>query len=150
QERNMVLIIKLHPFQDTRTVHCEGMTNICLLDNMQLVRQDIQINQLLGYADALISDYSSAAVDYLLLDRPMAFTLDDVEEYKNSRGFVFEDIKNWLPGKEVYDWMDFLQFITDIGAGVNVEQAKRGKIKKEMHNFSDDGSCQRIINALNI
>jgi CDP-glycerol glycerophosphotransferase (TagB/SpsB family) len=87
------------PFQKADMVHCKGFSNIHLLDNMKLVENDIQINHLLGYADALISDYSSAAVDYLVLDRPIAFTLDDVEEYNNSRGFVFDNIREWLPGE---------------------------------------------------
>lgn len=150
QAMDMVLVVKLHPFQNAETVHCEGFEHIYLLENMQLVEQDIQINQLLGYADALISDYSSVAVDYLLLDRPIAFTLDDVDEYSNSRGFVFNDIKNWLPGTEIYDWMDFMQYIKDIEAGIDAEQEKRHRIKKVMHNFDDDRSCQRILDALGI
>ena len=49
---------------------------------------DIPVNRILGKADALISDYSSAAIDYLILDRPIGFLLKDVEEYGNSRGFI--------------------------------------------------------------
>jgi CDP-glycerol glycerophosphotransferase (TagB/SpsB family) len=150
QEMNVVLVVKLHPFQKAETVHCEGFSNICLLENGKLADCDIQINQLLGYADALISDYSSAAVDYLMLDRPIAFTLDDVEEYHNSRGFVFDDIKQWLPGKEIYAWENFAQFVKDIGSGLDVECEKRRRIKKVMHRFSDDMNCQRILDALGI
>ncbi len=39
----------------------------------------------------LVSDYSSVAIDYLLLDRPLGFTLDDYEAYTESRGWVFDD-----------------------------------------------------------
>ena len=74
-EKGTVLLIKLHPFQSRRMVHdVEGMSHIRLIEHDALLKNDIQINQLLGYADALISDYSSVAVDYLVLDRPMAFT----------------------------------------------------------------------------
>jgi CDP-glycerol glycerophosphotransferase (TagB/SpsB family) len=150
RETGVVLVVKLHPFQKAETVHCKGFSNIHLLDNMKLVENDIQINQLLGYADALISDYSSAAVDYLVLDRPIAFTLDDVEEYNNSRGFVFDNIKEWLPGREIYDWKDFAQYVKEIGLGLDTEREKRGRIKGVMHKFSDDGSCRRIAEALGI
>ena len=51
-------------------------SNIVILSNEQLYHMDIQTNEILMHADALISDYSSVAVDYLLLDRPIAFTLD--------------------------------------------------------------------------
>ena len=55
------------------------------MTNDDLVDAGLEINQILGHADALISDYSSAAVDYLVLDRPEAFTLDDVEVYEKRR-----------------------------------------------------------------
>jgi CDP-glycerol glycerophosphotransferase (TagB/SpsB family) len=150
REMGMALVVKLHPFQKAETVHCKGFSNIHLLDNMKLVENDIQINQLLGYADALISDYSSAAVDYLVLDRPIAFTLDDVEEYNNSRGFVFDNIKEWLPGREIYDYNDFMRYVKDIGSGLDTDMGKRRRIKGVMHKFSDDGSCRRIVEALGI
>ena len=112
--------------------------------------QDIQINQLLGLADGLISDYSSAAVDYLLLDRPMGFTLEDVEEYGESRGFVFDNIRDWLPGAELVSFSDFCQFVREIGQGVDFTREKRQKLKKVMHDYSDDQSCRRITEALRI
>lgn len=32
--------------------------------------------------DILVSNYSSAAYDYMHLDRPVGFTMDDANEYK--------------------------------------------------------------------
>lgn len=97
----MVIIVKLHPFQRRERVNCDGFSNIVLIENEDLERMDIPVNRILGKADALISDYSSAAVDYLILDRPIGFLLEDVEEYGNSRGFVFDPVREWLPGEEL-------------------------------------------------
>lgn len=90
-----------------------------MIENDQLVEADIQINELLGWADALISDYSSAAIDYLILNRPIAFTLDDVEEYSSSRGFVFDNIRNWLPGKEIFSVDEFIEYVKEMGASID-------------------------------
>lgn len=150
QKYSIVLVVKLHPFQKTDEVNCEGFSNIHLLNNNKLIEQDVQINQILGYADALLSDYSSAAVDYLLLDRPIGFTLDDVDRYADSRGFVFEDIKKWLPGSEIYEFIEFVRFINDIGIGLDPEKEKRKRIRRVMHNFDDDRSCERIVERLQI
>ncbi len=111
---------------------------------------DIQINQLLGLADGLISDYSSAAVDYMLLDKPIGFTLEDVEEYGQSRGFVFDNIRDWLPGKELFSYEDLCRFIREIGLGIDPSREKRQKLKTVMHDHGDDGSCRRIVEALHI
>jgi len=145
---NAMLIVKLHPFQDRNMIAKEQFSNIFILDNDTIYDAGLQINQILGDADALISDYSSAAVDYLLLDRPVGFTLDDVEEYKQSRGFVFEPIKDWLPGEELYDFKDFEKYIESVIAGEDSAGEKRRRITKEMHAFGDDQSCARILEAL--
>ncbi len=149
-KEDIVLIVKLHPFQDRSEVCCEGWTHIHLIENEDLVEQDIPINRLLGQADALISDYSSAAVDFMLLDRPIAFMLEDVEEYEKSRGFVFENIRQWLPGKEVFTFEDVCGFVEEVAAGGDTTKDKRGELRKKMHQYCDDKSCQRILDEFNI
>ncbi len=150
QSLDIMLVLKLHPFQDKDKIGRVDMGNIAVLDNEQLADLDIQINQLLGNADALISDYSSAAVDYMLLDRPIGFTLDDVEEYAESRGFVFPNIREWLPGKELFSFEDFCSFVREIGADVDSTREKRKMLKEKMHRYGDGNNCKRIVEALRI
>lgn len=150
KENRIVLLIKLHPFQDKSVISKVDLSNIIMIDNDKLFEQDIQINELLAEANALISDYSSATVDYLLLDRPMAFTLDDVKEYEDSRGFVFDNIREWLPGTEIYSFEDFCTFLVSVSKEQDITAEKRRNLKKKMHKFSDDQSCRRILEALNI
>lgn len=149
-EKNIVLVVKMHPFQDRNTITCEDYTNIHLVENEDLVTQDIPINRLLGQADALISDYSSAAVDFMLLDRPLAFMLEDVEEYEQSRGFVFENIWEWLPGKEIFTFEAVCDFVNEIADNDDVTADRRRRLKKIMHQYCDDHNCQRIFEALGI
>ena len=156
KEKNAILVVKLHPFQDrTRIVSAENacisdMKNIVFLDNDMLFEKDIQTNQMLRCADALISDYSSAAVDFMLLDKPIAFTLDDVEEYKESRGFFFDHIEDWLPGKKLYTFDDFFQFVKEVCEGIDSTRMIREELMKTMHKYHDNKNCERIIAALGI
>lgn len=150
QEKEIVLVVKLHPFQDREMIADAGMENIVLLDNGELFEKDIQINQLLGCADALISDYSSAAVDYMILNRPIAFTLDDVDAYGSSRGFVFENIRDWLPGELLYTFDDFCRFVGQVASGVDASGGKRRRLLRKMHRYGDDKNCERIVEALGI
>lgn len=150
QRWNIMLILKLHPFQDREKIGELDQTNIRVLDNELLIQHDIQINQLLGHADALISDYSSAAVDFMLLDRPIAFTLDDMEEYKKSRGFVFDEIRDWLPGQELFTFDDMCAFVEEIGKGVDTMKDRRQLLTSVMHQYQDDNNCKRIVEALQI
>lgn len=150
REQDFLLLIKLHPFQNRETVHCEDCSNIFLLENEDLFQYDIPVNRLLGWADALISDYSSAAVDYMLLDRPIAFMLEDVEEYEQSRGFVFDNIRDWLPGREIFTFEDVCAFVEETAGQYDIMADKRRRLREKMHKYQDDQSCQRILETLGI
>ena len=95
-----------------------------MIKNSELAEKDLIINRFLASADALISDYSSAIVDFLNTDKPIGFTLDDVTEYENSRGFVFDNITEMLPGKEIYSFADMCDFIKEIAEGIDSSKKK--------------------------
>ena len=107
----MVLIIKQHPFEKYDLRVANLYSNIVVLNNDMLSNRNININQLLGYADALISDYSSAAIDYMLLDRPIAFAIPDLDVYKSSRKLHFDNLDEWLPGIQITTESQFCDFI---------------------------------------
>ncbi len=150
EDLDTVLVLKLHPFQDRGRLASVSARQIAVLDNDMLADRDIQINQLLGHSDGLISDYSSAAVDYMLLDRPIGFTVDDVEEYRESRGFVFDPVEEWLPGTEIKTFDDFCRFVREVAMGVDSAWEKRRELMRRMHRYGDDNSCRRIVHALDI
>ena len=149
-EKNAVIIIKLHPFQKRSAVNCDGFSNIVIIENADLDEMDIPINRILGKMDALISDYSSAAIDYLILNRPMGFLLEDVDEYANSRGFVFDPIRDYIPGAELYDFEDMIKFVEELCDGIDSSFDKRQKVRKELHSFDDDRSSERLLKVLGI
>lgn len=150
-KNDATLVIKLHPFQD-RSLICNvnNFKNICLIENDDFLKEDIQINQILGYADALISDYSSVAVDYLVTDRPIGFTLDDVDTYEKERGFFWDNVKEWLPGSELYTYNDMFNFIKDVLAGNDPGKEKRQSISGQMQKYKDDMNSARVFEAFNI
>lgn len=150
-QNDVAMIIKLHPFQNRKLIcNMSKYANIQLIENEDLLRADIQINQILGYADALISDYSSVAVDYLVTDKPIGFTLDDVETYGKERGFFWPDVKAWLPGKEIYSYEEMYNFIHDVIRGDDPGADKRRSISHLMQKFNDDRNSERVFKALNI
>lgn len=150
KDKDAVLLIKLHPFQNKEDIECRGFERVVLIDNEKLLEADIQVNQLMGWADGLISDYSSAVIDYLLLDRPVAFLLEDMEDYRNSRGFVYDNLRDWLPGEEIYTYEEYVEFVESVLEGDDLQGEKRRRITREMNRFKDDKNSQRIIEQLNI
>ena len=149
-QTDMILLIKLHPFQKRESVCRCILSNILFLENGDLIQAEVQINQLLGHADALISDYSSVAVDYTLLDRPIAFTLDDYEIYGKARGFNWPNVRDYLPGEEIFNIHDFWEFVGRIADDEDKEREKRQSLRHEFHSYFDDRNSARVLEALGI
>lgn len=145
--QKVLLYIKRHPAQIPYA--CEGMdfSNIVFANNESLSAQGIQTYELLSVTDALISDYSSVAIDYLLLDKPVAFALDDFEQYKNARGFVFDDPLKYMPGHHLYTLEDLKAFIEDVAEGRDPYAEQRHQLMPEVHNPCGN-YCGRIWNTV--
>lgn len=65
-------------------------------DFLHDVSEYSKLNDLYAIADMLISDYSSAYVDYSILGRPMFCFAYDKEEYEEKRG-LYIDLEKELP-----------------------------------------------------
>lgn len=137
RSNHVKLFIKRHPVQ--REYQCERKrySNIVFLSNEDLKSMGISLYSFLTVTDALISDYSSVAIDYMLLNKPMAFALDDFEDYKATRGFVFEDPLKYMPGHHLYCLDDMRVFLDDVAHDVDRYAAERAAIMPEVHTLSD-------------
>lgn len=149
-EKNCLLVIKLHPFQDLNFVKNINVSNIVTITNDDIENMQCSTYSLLEYFDALITDYSSVAYDFLLTNRQIAFDLSDIKYYENGIGFLVDDIKKMMPGKHLYNVDDLCQFIEDVCKNRDVYQEDRNRIKKIFHKFDDDKSAYRVVNYFNL
>ena len=96
----------------------------------------------------MISDYSGAAYEYLQLNRPIGYVLDDVNEYIS--GFVVEDIHQLIAGHEIYSIDDMVKFIKDISEENDIYREKRKKIRDYIYDYHDGNSCERLAKLLKL
>ena len=149
KSKKITLCIKRHPNQKKYRCESERYSNIIFIDNKTLEEEKIDLYSLLRYTNGLITDYSSVAIDYILLDKPIAFTLEDFEKYSKSRGFVFKDPKKYMPGHHIYNFDDLKKYLNDVSNNRDIHLDDRHIIMDEVHNPCDD-YCKRIIDELNI
>ena len=147
--RGITLLIKKHRSQAVFHGDNRRFSSIRFLDDSDLERWNTQLYLILPHTDALITDYSSIAVDYLLLDKPIAFTLDDYEEYKQLRGFVFEDALAYMPGHHVFETDQLEAFLDDVCAGNDRYRDDRHRLMPRMQNPTDS-YCRRIAEQFEI
>ena len=146
---DMLLIIKKHPLQTEWSEDEKELTNIRYVTEEMLEKAGIQLAELMGVCDGLISDYSSAAVDFMLLHRPMAYVLEDFMAYKEKRGFVFENPLIYMPGEKIYDYPGIEAFLEHVAAGEDLYQEEREKLMPVMHNPAEN-YCSRLAAKLSI
>ena len=133
-----LLIIKLHPMDALQKYKFENYSNILILKQEDF---HYQLYPLLGKCDFLITDFSSVWVDYELCNKPMAFVVEDFENYKSSRGFTLDNLLDVLPGTLLKSQEELLNFIIKpkcINKGV------------EFNTFKDDMAAKRIADYLNL
>ncbi len=146
---NSLLIIKIHPMQDPATlIRLQGAGNIAVLTGETVKRLGIDNYRLLKSADGLISDYSSIAFSYLLLDRPLAFVLSDWKSYK--LGFAMDDPERFLVGHRIETFSDFYGFLESVLSGSDHWQPKRKALMDWLYEKQDGNSCQRLAQTLGL
>ena len=148
-ENNVLLIIKQHFLQSDYNASDEGLSNIIFLTDRELLSEGADLYELIGATDAMISDYSSAAIDYMLVDKPIGYTLDDFDRYEDVRGWAFDNIKEYMPGHHIYKFGDLSGFIKDVADSKDSHKDWRAKVTEEFHTYRD-GFSERILNYFGI
>ena len=132
------LYIKLHPLEESRLHVQMNHSNIHLLTEEIISEQYDTLYTFLGTTSALITDYSSVFLDYYLLNRPVAFTINDYEEYKDKRGFVFEDVKSLMVGSVIRDSHDLLEFLESVMKSEDSYIEERTKVNDKVNTIQKD------------
>lgn len=148
EEERVLLVIKPHIHQELSELIVEESRNI------RVVKQDVldglgaNVYDLMKFADAMITDYSSIGFDYLLLNRPIGYSIDDMKEYKI--GFSVPDPFEFMPGMHMETMIDLLEFIQNIVDGKDEYEAFREERKKFLFAFPDGENGARLLDILGI
>lgn len=147
---NAALVYKLHPVEQTAFSGRKFELNEdCFeLTDAQLFEHDIRYDELLNAFDVMVSDYSSIAFDYLMLDRPIVYLIPDYEEYASERGFVFNHVGSYMPGKKAFDFFGLLSGLEEAFAFPEKYQAERAFVLKNRFDFTDDRSAERCYQTI--
>jgi len=101
------------------------------------------VKELYLVSDILITDYSSAVVEYALLNKSMIFYAYDLEQY--DRGF-YDDYEEMVPGAIAKNMEELITAIHTSGNYVNVE--KREKFLARHYDYLDGQSTKRVADVI--
>lgn len=150
KEKELLLVFKLHHLQAELPIFTKKFNNIVIIRDYELCVEGVQLYQLVAMADAVISDYSSITIDFLPMNRPLIYTLDDYDAYNQSRGLFPQDAINYMPGYHVYNIKELKKSIEEISSNLDRYMQKRMEILPKYHKYLDGMSSSRVLDVLGI
>jgi CDP-glycerol glycerophosphotransferase (TagB/SpsB family) len=142
EKNNGLLVVKLHPAQNRK----------CIIEQLPQrsfiyePNSDYSLYDIMPYSDVLLTDYTSAYFDYLILDKPVIFNFYDRDKYEKSRGFSYDPIENFCAGDIVTTKTELLDAIDGVFKGVDAYAHQRNVVNSIMNKYSDEFSSSRIYN----
>ena len=132
RSRNMVLGIRPHPYDQ------EALGSLCDGEWILDLRPDHFAEPAvpLRAASALVVDYSSIWIDYLLLKRPIVGFMPDLEQYiTQERGFIY-DLPSVFPGPLLQEWVEVMAALDSLaGSDFAVPAASEKRHCQAEHMF---------------
>lgn len=146
KEKNVLLLVQIHHAQK-RNYEVVDMSNIVFLK--QSVKDEMEITNanLMHAFDALITDYSSAYYEYILLNRPVAISIDDYPDYAEHMGFCI-DFFDYVKGFYLKNFDDLKSFIAEVSKNIDSAQDGRNKSLKKIHKYVDANSTRRVVDFI--
>ena len=140
------LIIRSHPLG-------AGNYEDALGKNVHLLGADVvpDITPLLGAFDAVITDYSSLAIDYALLGRPIVWFAPDLTHYVATRG-LYEPLEVTAGGAAAGDWAQTMdrvaEALTEGTTGRREALRVSRNLRARFHPHRDGDSAARVLKAI--
>ncbi len=144
QQYGIKVVVKLHPEQNLANYNLVDMDHFLLLSHSEFIKKKMDLYPLMRQCDALITDYSSVYFDYMLLDRPIGFTVDDIAEYGKNRGFAL-DPNRFMPGEKISNFKELKKFILNIAEDKDPFANDRNDVNKLINQYPNGGYCQRVL-----
>ena len=148
REEDVLLVIKIHPMQDLTGLKITSLSNIIVLDSNTVKKLGIDNYRLMKDASALISDYSSVAYDFLHLNKPLAYTLDDISDYE--RGLIVDNPETLMAGNIILNYDDFCGFILSVLKELDYYAEERDNLSKLIWKYHDGNSSKRLAEHMGL
>ncbi|WP_395638761.1 CDP-glycerol glycerophosphotransferase family protein [Pseudolysinimonas sp.] len=105
--RDAVLYVRAHPLGAG-----DYAAGPALSDRIRMLGSDRvrDVNAVLPEIDVLVTDYSSIAFDFALLDRPIVFLAADLEPYAKRRG-LYDAYREFSGGRHTTGWEGALELL---------------------------------------
>ena len=150
EENGILLLLRPHVGELSNKGLKDYLQEICKISgNIEFAPHNLfpDVNTILPFTDALISDYSALYHDYLLLDKPILMVPYDYDDFKEKNGFLY-DYKSNMPGPDINSLDEMLTAFSDVVAGIDRYRQDRHTLQDKVHHFLGSGSTKRVVDLI--
>lgn len=142
KKNDVLLVVKNHPNMLRFNKDMCLYESSCIKD---ITAAGIDPMTVLYHSDALITDYSSVWMDYLLLKRPLIFYIYD--DFEHDDVGVYYDIKEERVGHFCYSEDELFGLIKKVKSNYDSMRPNEDVVRK-FHKYVDGNSCARYYNEI--
>lgn len=147
-EKDILILFKPHKIQDMQYVKASQSEYFKIISTDEMEQLGISVYELMKCADAMLTDYSTIAFDYMLTNKPIGYTIDDIQEYR--LGFSVPNVLELMPGKKISDFGELIAFIDDVANDEDEFRTEREIVNSKVHDYIDGHNCERVCKMLGI
>lgn len=139
-KHNAILIEKNHFAEDSLLVAPKKNRNEYVLH----VDQEVNVQELLLIADALISDYSGAFLDFVLLNKPIIHYAYDYDEYRLQDSGLYYDIEEFAAGPISRNYNELCDELDKCMKKPNLYEERRKYVRSSFMEY-ENGQASKLI-----
>lgn len=148
ERENILVILKPHLYQDLKYLRFAESKYFKVVTQEMLYKWNANVYDLMKEANAMLTDYSTIAFDFMLLDKIIGYTLDDIDEYK--LGFSVDNVTHLMPGEKITSFKELEQYVEHVKNNKDVFLMQRKEICSLVHDYPDGYNSERICKLLDI
>lgn len=143
KENNFVLGIREH-MADSAQSYMSSLKDISTLNLSNRLYPNIEI--LYREASAIITDYSSCFIDFMVTGKPMLSFAYDLDTYMNEERGLFYDIHDAFAGPVCKDFNELMDNLEDLGKEKELMSAQDYANRQRLFfNYLDSDNAKRVV-----
>lgn len=143
---DVTIAVKLHYVDADRGVL--GADVLTASSHLRMIDPFMDPSDAYPHADGMISDFSSAPFDFMLLDRPIAYYVPDIESFADHRPLMY-DLADVAVGPLCHDEEELTAALVAARThGIGEHRARYEELRRRFHTHAPGGASQRVVDAI--
>lgn len=140
EKNNIEFIFKFHPLEKNTDYISGKHFHIC--------NRDSDVYPLFPYLSALVTDYSSISMDFLLVDKPLLFLIPKNDDYVEKDRELQFDPHSMMPGPFVPDWSSLQTALLNEWSQDNYASERASLLSKAFDDLPQSEATSQLISIM--